>query len=55
MLKKKLASFYFKTLIIIFFFILSCDFIYSNLSKNFYSFDFDDPQSRIYKNFREHL
>ena len=55
MLKKKLASFYFKTLIIIFFFILSCDFIYSNLSKNFYSFDFDDPVSRIYKNFRPNL
>ena len=44
------------TLIIVFFFIiLSVDFIYTNINKFIYPFNYEDPKSKIYKNFKPNL
>ena len=44
------------TLIIVFFFIiLAVDFIYTNINKLLYPFNYEDPKSKIYKNFKPNL
>ena len=55
MLKKIRINFNLKLIIIFFFIILSVDFIYTNINKYVFPFDFEDPKSKIYKNFKPNL
>ena len=55
MLKKNRIYFNLTLIIIFFFIILSVDFIYTNINKYMYPFDYEDPQSKIYKNFKPNL
>ena len=55
MLKKSRVYFNLTLIIIIFFIILSVDFIYTNINKRIYPFNYEDPKSKIYKNFKPNL
>jgi hypothetical protein len=55
MLKKSRIYLNLTLIIIIFFIILSVDFIYTNIKKNIYPFNYEDPKSKIYKNFKPNL
>ena len=55
MLKKNRIYFNLTLIIIFFFIILSVDFIYTNINKFIYPFNYEDPKSQIYKNFKPNL
>ena len=55
MLKKSRIYFILKLIVIFFFIILSIDFIYTNINKFIYPFNYEDPKSKIYKNFKPNL
>ena len=55
MLKKNRVYFNLILIIVFFFIILSIDFIYTNINKYIYPFNYEDPKSKIYKNFKPNL
>jgi hypothetical protein len=55
MLKKSKVYFNLTLIIVTFFLILSVDFIYTNIQKLIYPFNYEDPKSKIYKNFKPNL
>ena len=55
MLKKSRIYFNLTLIIVFFFIILSVDFIYTNINKLLYPFNYEDPKSKIYKNFKPNL
>ena len=55
MSKKNRIYFNLTFIIVIFLLILSIDFIYTNINKYLYPFNYGDPRSKIYKNFKPNL